>query len=79
MPAQVNTQLSPVTRASGVNTAAPPPPSTGMSTGQKAAVAGAAVVGGLTLTTLIISAATGWGIGRVLDKAWDKISGHKPR
>ena len=75
MAVQVNSQLSPGARATGLTVATPPAPSTGTSTGAKVAV----VAGGATLTLLIVSAATGWGVGRVLDRAWDKITGHKPR
>lgn len=47
------------------------------STGTKVAVGGAAVAGVGTLTLLLVSAATGWGISRTLDKLWDKITGKK--
>jgi hypothetical protein len=79
MAGSINSQLSPGARATGVTVATPPAPSTGTSTGTKVAVGTAAVAGGATLTLLLVSAATGWGVGRTLDKAWDKIMGHKPR
>ena len=49
------------------------------STGTKVAVATGAVAGVSILTLAIISAATGWGVQKTLDKAWDKLSGKKSR
>jgi len=56
---------------------APAPKAT--STGEKVAIGTAAVAGTSILTIAIISAATGWGITKVLDHAWDGIRGKKSR
>jgi len=57
----------------------PAPPPTNMSTGSKVAVGAAAVTGASIVTVAIISAVTGWGITKTLDKGWDKISGKKSK
>jgi hypothetical protein len=79
MASQVNKQLMPLPAAGLPVRTTAPAPSTGTSTGTKVAVGAAAVAGGLTLTTLLASAITGYGVSKVLDVAWDKIRGKKTR
>lgn len=80
MAGSVNRQLAPVRVVLTSSTQTPAPTSTPTtSTGTKVAVGTAAVAGGATLTVLLVSAATGWGVGKVLDRAWDKVTGKKKR
>jgi hypothetical protein len=76
----VNSQLSPL--QPGTKIKRPSPTSTpaaasatASSTGAKVAVGAAAIGGTALVATLVVSAVTGWGVGKVLDKAWDKLRG----
>jgi hypothetical protein len=51
-----------------------PASSGGASTGTKVAVA----VAGTSVLALVVMSVAGWGIGRTLDRAYDKITGKKP-
>ena len=75
MAGSINAQLAPITRVNLPTQSVPPAPPPTTSTAGKVAIGAAAVGGGATLTLLIVSAATGWGVGKVLDKAWDKLRG----
>lgn len=71
MSGSINSQLAPKpVRVDLPNTPAPAPTT---STGKNVAIGAAAVAGTSLATLLIVSAATGWGISKVLDKAWDKL------
>jgi hypothetical protein len=83
--AQINPQLDPASRTSvsvvhtGDSATNASPNSGGSSTGSKVAVGAVAVAGGLTLTTILVSAIAGWTIQKTLDKAWDAVRGKKSK
>jgi hypothetical protein len=52
-------------------------PATTTSTGAKVATGAAVAVGGVSLTLIAVSAATGWGVTKVLEKALDWVKGKK--
>lgn len=75
---EINTQLRPITATRQQPPTAPAAPTT-PSTGSKVAVGAAAVGASALVTVAIVSAVTGWSVTKILDKAYDKVTGKKKR